>query len=67
MNSHLIIADASLEKDYIVDLESNLSEITVPIIFNGEVYGVIDCEDPRRDYFAGGHLRALKTVAAMLS
>lgn len=62
-----IIADSSLDQNYIMDVESNFSEITVPIIYNKRVYGVIDCEDPRRDYFGQAHLRALETIAAMVS
>lgn len=63
----VIISDVSLESSYIADIVSNLSEIAVPVIYSGKIYGVIDCEDPRRDYFNKSHLRSLTTVAAMLS
>ncbi len=63
----VIISDVILESSYIEDLVQNLSEIAVPVIYGGKIYGVIDCEDPRRNYFGETHLRALTTVAAMLS
>ncbi|MBV1908274.1 MAG: GAF domain-containing protein [Kangiellaceae bacterium] len=62
----IIVSDASQESNYIVDIESNLSEIAVPIIYEGQIRGVIDCEDPHKDFFGQQHLRALTTVAAML-
>lgn len=63
----VIISDVSQESSYISDVASNLSEIAVPIIYSGKIYGVIDCEDPRKNYFNTTHLRSLVTVAAMLS
>ena len=39
-----IITDTSKDSRYIVDDQHGLSEISVPIIYNGKVLGVIDCE-----------------------
>ncbi|MFK5857070.1 MAG: PAS domain S-box protein [Bacteroidota bacterium] len=62
-----LIADTSLDERYIVDDAIRLSEITVPIIANGEVIGVIDSEHPDRNYFSQSHLDKLQTVANLIS
>lgn len=60
-----IIADTSKDSRYILDDEMRFSEICVPIMANGEVLGVIDCEHPKKNYFTHQHLRILKTIASI--
>ena len=60
-----IIPDTSLDERYIIDDEVRFSEITVPIIHNDEVLGIIDSEHPDKDFFSRKDLELLKTVASI--
>ncbi|AFU70581.1 two-component histidine kinase sensor with PAS and GAF domains [Psychroflexus torquis ATCC 700755] len=62
-----IIADTSKDPRYIVDDEDRRSEITVPILSDGIVIGIIDSEYPEKDYFSDHDLKILNTIASMLS
>lgn len=58
-----IINDTSKDSRYIVDDTRRLSEITVPIIADGKVIGVIDSENSGKNYFTNAHLETLTTIA----
>jgi putative methionine-R-sulfoxide reductase with GAF domain len=60
-----LIGDTSKDTRYIVDDERRYSEISVPIIWGGNVIGVIDCEDRRKHYFTQKHLSILITIASL--
>jgi ligand-binding sensor domain-containing protein/putative methionine-R-sulfoxide reductase with GAF domain len=60
-----IISDTSKDSRYIVDDERRFSEISVPIIYNGEVLGVIDCEHSKKRFFTQRHLSILTTIASL--
>ncbi len=60
-----IVEDTSLDARYIVDDTPRLSEITVPILLDGKVLGVIDCEHPERNFFTPQHLRILMAMASI--
>lgn len=62
-----IIADTSKDKRYVIDDAKRLSEITVPIIADGRVIGVIDAEHPDKDHFNNEHLGTLTTIANLAS
>lgn len=62
-----IIADTSLDSRYLVDDERRLSEITVPILIEGNVIGVIDCEHPEANFFNHQDLRILSAIASICS
>ncbi len=62
-----LIGDTSKDKRYVVDDKKRLSEITVPIIINGEVVGIIDSENSAKNFFSKEHLRLLKNVANLVS
>lgn len=59
------IGDTRLDPRYIVDDEQRRSELTVPIIINNKVVGIIDCEHPRKNYFTGQDLRLVKAIASI--
>ncbi len=61
----MIVKDTSLESCYIVDDDFRLSELSVPIILEGKVIGVIDSEHPDKDFFTPKHISILTTIAAM--
>lgn len=60
-----VVGDTSLDGRYIVDDARRLSEIAVPIVLEGQVLGVIDCEHPERHFFTAQHLRILSAIAAL--
>ncbi|HEY0110893.1 MAG TPA: histidine kinase [Fibrella sp.] len=60
-----LIGDTSLDNRYIQDDARRLAEITVPILWEGKVLGVIDAEHPDRNFFQPRHLKILTTVAAL--
>ena len=45
-----IVNDTSADPRYIVDDEQRYSEISVPIVYNGRVLGVIDCEHSKKGF-----------------
>ncbi len=46
-----IIKDTSKDSRYIVDDVRRLSEITIPIFVDGKVFGVIDAEHSKKNFF----------------
>ncbi|HMO62758.1 MAG TPA: histidine kinase [Ferruginibacter sp.] len=60
-----IIHNTAEDKRYIVDDEARSSEITVPILLEGQVVAVIDSEHPRKNFFNDRHLKILTTIAAL--
>ena len=60
-----IVEDTSLDPRYILDDAPRLSEITVPIINNGRIIGVIDSEHPEKHFFSNEHLQILIAIAAL--
>ncbi|MBT8221866.1 MAG: PAS domain S-box protein, partial [Eudoraea sp.] len=62
-----LIGDTSKDKRYVVDDAIRYSEITVPIISEGEVIGVIDSEHPEKNYYTRAHLETLKNIARLVA
>lgn len=62
-----IIGDTSKDSRYVVDDEQRFSEISVPIISDGKVIGVIDSEHKAKNYFTNEHLRTLKNIASLVA
>lgn len=58
-----LISNVSQDERYIADVMPGGSEVCVPMVHNGELLGVIDCEDPKVDAFNAKHLEALETIA----
>jgi len=58
-----IIADTRKDKRYIEDDANRLSEITVPIVFENKVLGVIDSENSKLNFFTSEHLDLLTTIS----
>lgn len=58
-----IVADTSKDSRYIPDEIVNYSEITVPIISEGKVIGIIDSEHSSKNYFTNSHLQTLISIA----
>lgn len=60
-----VIRDTTRDKRYIVDDAKRLSEITVPILYDGKVLGIIDSEHSRKGFFTQKHLSILTTIASL--
>jgi len=63
----VIIADTSADLRYRVDDKNRPSEITVPIMYNDEIIGVIDSEHSQKDFFGENHLQVLTTIASLIA
>lgn len=62
-----IINDTSQDKDYLIDDLSRLSEITVPILVNNQVVGIIDSEHPEKNHYTEDKLDALSKISILIS
>ncbi len=62
-----IIADTSKDKRYIIDDAVRSSEITVPILIDGKIFGIIDSESTQQKIYTQWHLQLLQKVAAACS
>lgn len=58
-----VVSDTTRDPRYIIDDEMRYSEIAVPIIIDGEVFGVIDSEHRRKKYYTSWHLKLLVHMA----
>ena len=62
-----IVHDTSEDANYVVDQYSRLSEITVPIILDGELIGILDSEHPEKNHYQDYHLDFLKKVSNFIA
>lgn len=62
-----VIGDTSLDGNYIIDDRFRLSEISIPILINDEVIGVIDSEYPTQNYYTNNDLTILCEVAKLFA
>lgn len=62
-----IIGDTSKDDRYIVDDKRRYSEITVPIISDDQVIGVIDSEHNQKNYYTEAHLETLQNIARLVA
>lgn len=62
-----LINDTSKDERYILDDDLRYSELSVPIIADGEIIGVIDSEHPDRNFFDSNHLEKFQTIANLVS
>jgi two-component system, LytTR family, sensor kinase len=59
-----IVPDVSKDNRYIKDDEQRFSEITVPIIYNNKILGVIDSENKQKNFYSARHLQILTAIAS---
>ncbi|WP_262420233.1 histidine kinase [Flagellimonas meishanensis] len=60
-----LVHDTSKDPRYIEDDAMRFSEICVPIAHENIIYGVIDCEHPKKNFFTEHHLKMLSAVASI--
>lgn len=61
------IPDTSKDNRYRADEMVRLSELTVPIIYNNELLGIIDSEHPDKNFYTAQHLQLLTTIATLVA
>ena len=62
-----IIKNTSKDPRYIIDDSNRLSEITVPIISNGKVIGVIDSEHKNKNHYSKEQVKILENIANLVA
>ena len=62
-----LIHDTSKDSRYIKDIEYNYSEITVPIVVEGHIIGIIDSEHPEENYYNQDQLDFLSQMSASIA
>ncbi|SOU87207.1 PAS domain-containing sensor histidine kinase [Tenacibaculum dicentrarchi] len=62
-----IIKDTSKDTRYVIEGERRFSEISVPIISEGKVIGVIDSEHTDKNHYTKEHLHVLENIASLVS
>lgn len=62
-----IIKDTTKDSRYIIDDRIRFSEITVPIINDGELIGIIDAEHESKNYFTKAHIKTIENIANLVS
>lgn len=65
--SSLCVADTNSFSRYVVDDAPRLSELAVPICFQGELLGIIDAEHPQAGFFTMEQQYFVESVSAMLA
>lgn len=60
-----IIRDTRKDSRYIVDDEERRSELTVPVIVDGELFGIIDTEHPSVNFYRKSDLNLLSQIATI--
>ncbi len=60
-----LVTDTSRDSRYIADDAYRMSEIAVPMVYEGKVLGVIDSEHPETGFFTQRHLSILQTIASL--
>jgi ligand-binding sensor domain-containing protein/putative methionine-R-sulfoxide reductase with GAF domain len=63
----VLIPDTSADPRYRVDELERLSEITVPIIYDDDLIGVIDSEHQQKNFFTRQHVQVLSTIATLMA
>jgi two-component system, sporulation sensor kinase E len=62
-----IINNTTKDIDYIIDDMSRLSEITVPILLDSEIVGIIDSKHPEKNHYTKDKLVALSKISILIS
>ena len=63
----LLIGDTSKDPRYRADDMVRDSEITIPIICNNELIGIIDSEHPEKNFYTPRHVQVLSMIATLVA
>ena len=62
-----LVSDTRKNAQYIVDDEIRLSELAVPIKYEGRVIGVLDSEHREENFYTAEHVHLFTTIASLAS
>jgi sigma-B regulation protein RsbU (phosphoserine phosphatase) len=65
--SAVLVPDVTKDPRYVLLNPETRSELAVPLIYQGNVIGVLDLEHTRRGYFTEDHQRTITTLAAQVA
>lgn len=63
----LMVGDTTEFGDYILDDDQRFSELAVPILFEGKLFGVIDSEHRKKFFFNEDHLALFRVISSLCS
>jgi sigma-B regulation protein RsbU (phosphoserine phosphatase) len=63
----ILAPDVRKDTRYLAENPETRSELSVPLIYKGQVIGVIDLEHTRVNYYNEDHLRTLTTLASQIA
>jgi phosphoserine phosphatase RsbU/P len=63
----IVAPDVRKDPRYVAENPETRSELTVPLIYKGNVIGVVDLEHTRVNYFNDDHQRTLTTLAGQIA
>ena len=63
----VLASDVRKDSRYVAENPETRSELSVPLIYKGQVIGVIDLEHTRVNYYNEDHVRTLSTLAAQVA
>ncbi|HYA97134.1 MAG TPA: SpoIIE family protein phosphatase, partial [Methylomirabilota bacterium] len=63
----VLVPDVSADPRYIMVNPETRSELTIPMILQGRVTGMLDLESPQLNYFTQDHVQTLSILAANLA
>jgi sigma-B regulation protein RsbU (phosphoserine phosphatase) len=63
----ILAPDVRKDARYVVENPETRSELAVPLIYKGNVIGVVDLEHTRVNYFTEDHQRTLSTLAGQIA
>jgi sigma-B regulation protein RsbU (phosphoserine phosphatase) len=63
----VLVRDVKKDPRYIDTNPETRSELAVPLIYNGNVIGVLDLEHTKRGFFTEDHQRTITTLAAQIA
>jgi len=65
--SAVLVPDVTKDPRYVLLNPETRSELAVPLIYKGDVIGVLDLEHTRRGFFTEDHQRTITTLAAQVA
>jgi signal transduction histidine kinase/ligand-binding sensor domain-containing protein len=63
----IFLPDTNTDSDFMEDSEVKRSEICIPILVDGKVFAIVNCEDAKRNYFSKTDYNLLQKIADISS
>ncbi len=64
---YVLVPDTTRDSRYILDDQERYSELAVPIFIGGKVFGLIDTEHSKKNFYTRRHVRILQKIAGLCS